>query len=152
MRLRQWRVLNTRRSVVIAAPDDLVPANPEMASTSLQWHPDRRRQRRPSVSQGKFPPRACRWHKANADPLAAATGTKQDRPLEFPGRADDIESIDDHVGKLPHGRNQLDPKLSGALCNGGPQAPEDVRNLYPCHSIPRNGCWSPTPQCCRSPQ
>ena len=152
MRPRRGEFSNTGRSVVIEAPDDLVPTNPEMAATSLQRHPDRRRKRRPSISQSKFPPRACRWHKANVDPLAAATGTRQDRPLKFAGRADDIESTADHVWKLPHGRNQLDPEFVGALCNGGPQAPEDVRNPYPCHSIPRNGCWSPTPQCCRSPQ
>jgi hypothetical protein len=34
---------------------------------------------------------------------------------------------------------------SERCATGSAQAPRDARDPYPCHSIPRNGCWSPNP-------
>jgi hypothetical protein len=64
-------------------PDDLVPANPEVAAASLRWHPNRGRQRGSSTPQRQLPSRSCRGHEAHINAFATPAWTGEYHPFVF---------------------------------------------------------------------
>ena len=63
-----------------------------------------------------------------------------------------VEMIAERKRQFAHRWDHLYPQIVLTLCDIGPHASKYIGNSHSCHSIPKNGCWSASPQRCRSPQ